>query len=190
MIRAAVNALPSMLRDRREGRMTRTELAARTGIEVSALRRIEAGQPPSVEQLLLICDVLGVAPWDLLGPLRTGDPASRTVEVRSNGNIWRSVTPEVTLPNPVEQTIKAGTRDATAQHDGTEWIYLVEGHLVEVNFGRNREPRLLRPHEAIDFDASIPHWLFAGLDDAVVLRRLTRSGLDAHVPELGGTSGL
>lgn len=164
--------------------MTRTELSARTGIDVNALRRIEAGQQPTVEQLLLICDVLGVVPWDLLGPLRSGNPAARTVEVGSRNSRWRFVTPEVTLPNPVEQRILARQRDARVQHDGTEWIYLVEGHTVEVNFGRNREPRILKQHEAIDFDASIPHWLQAGVDDVVVLRRLTRSGLDAHVPGL------
>lgn len=180
-----VAALPARLRALREARMSRRQLSALTGIEVTLLRRIESTQTPSLEQVLSIARALGIAPWELFGPRRYGFPGKRVRRgaEHTTESEWSVPATAAASPRPVRQVIPVGKQDAGVRHDGVEWI-LVQTGAVEVSLhsvGLTDEPVVLTEGDELDFDASVEHVVVnVGTEPAVLYRLFDASGLAAH----------
>jgi len=168
-------------RCRREQKVMRTALAAGTGLDISTLKRIERNQPPTIAQLVKIADFLRVAPWSLLGTLRASNVRDRSTVTSVRYGRWGLLHSDTTHTNPVELELAAGASDGFCWHDGDEWLYVVSG-TVELHLAGDETPTTLSARDAVDFDASIPHSISnVGAASAVVLRRMTRSGLTEHL---------
>lgn len=179
----AVATFAEHLRERRRGGFMRTRLAEQTGIDISTLKRLEQHQAPTLVQLLRISHALQVTPWEMLGTVRYSDPRRELLDFSARSGHWRLVAPDFDASNPIEQTLSPGSRDTRVRHDGTEWLYVVEGRIA-LYLGRGDAPIKLAPRSVIEFDAAIPHSLGNQSDaPAVVLRRASSDGLQRHLPE-------
>lgn len=183
-VREVVDRIAVQLRTRREARGLQSRLAARIGMEVSSLARIEKGhQRPKIDELLLIADELGVPLTELFGSFSVGRPDERGERLSNRDGDWRMVDRAAIAPGFVEQTISAGGADAWPhQHDGVERIYVQAG-AVELVTGREKRVTRLLERESADFEAVMPHRLVnVGDAPAVVLRSMSSDGVRRHIP--------
>ena len=179
----AVATFAEHLRDRRQGRFMRTRLAEETGIDISTLKRLEQHQAPTLVQLLRIAHALRVTPWEMLGTVRYAQTRRELLEIPGRAGTWRLVSPEFDAANPIEQVLSPGTRDVRVRHDGTEWLYVVEGTVV-LDLGVREDPIELPARSVIEFDAAIPHGLAnTSSTTAVLLRRASSDGARRHIPD-------
>lgn len=135
------------------------ELAARTGISVRTLSRLESGQRrPTSELLLLLAPAHRIPLDDLVGAPATGDPRIHPRPVDRNGttrvplsgnpeglNAFKQILP--VTPSPLE-------RPEQRAHEGDEWLYVIDGRLRlalgELDF-------ILSAGEAAEFDTRVPN---------------------------------
>lgn len=179
-VQAVLDEVPGRLRALRGERRMRSVLARQTGIDRDTLRRIETKQQPTLEQLLLICDALDADPALILaGRSGRGGVASASVEAQEHGITWRAVAPTFAA-NPVEQTLPATHRELAREHDGTEWVYVIDGDIT-LRLGGSDVEYQLEPRVAVEFDASIRHQLInRAQTPALVLRRMSAHGMALH----------
>jgi transcriptional regulator with XRE-family HTH domain len=139
---------------------TLVDLAAETGISKSTLSRLESGQRKvSLELLLPIAYAFQVPLDELVDAPALGDPRIRLrpherrgrvviplSEHPSGMHVWKVVIPPEDGPPDLRT------------HDGQEWLYVLAGELRVV---LPAEDMTLVAGEAVEFDASVPHWFGA-----------------------------
>lgn len=145
------------IRKRRE--TTLAEVSEETGISVSTLSRLEAGQRrPTLELLLLLAQAYGVQIDELVGAPPTGDPRVHMRPVQRNGMTLIPLTPRAGGVQAYKLIIPRTWQDgATEQqtHEGYEWIYVLNGRLRLL---LGDQDLVLTEGEAAEFDTRVPHW--------------------------------
>jgi transcriptional regulator with XRE-family HTH domain len=138
---------------------TLTQLSASTGISVSTLSRLEAGQRrPTLELLLPLARAHQVPLDELVDAPETGDPRIHQRSFDRHGvtmipltrrpgglQAYKQVFPPRWPAGEVEQKV----------HEGYEWLYVLNGKLRMVLGSRDL---VLGPGEAAEFDTRVPHW--------------------------------
>ncbi|MET0997798.1 MAG: XRE family transcriptional regulator [Marmoricola sp.] len=167
---------------RQEGEMTLADLSGATGISVSTLSRLEAGQrKPTLELLLPIAKAHRIPIDDLVGTA-TADPRVREKAIRRGDMLMVPLTRRPGGLQAYKITIPAGRRRRTPDpqtHDGYDWLYVLSGRLRMV---LGEHDLVLEPGEAAEFDTRVPHW-FGGADERAVeiLSIFSREGERMHV---------
>ncbi|GAA1853038.1 helix-turn-helix domain-containing protein [Microbacterium koreense] len=167
------------LRAARQAKGLRLEdVAAKAGMSVSTLSRLESGKrQASLELLVPLTRQLGVRIDDLVRP--DADPRVRRPAVRRNGHVVAPLTLEdspvstykITYP-PVDELPEMRV------HDGFEWLYVLSGRL-RLRLGE--QDIVLEPGEAAEFDTRTPHAMNAdGEAPAEVLSIFNASGERMH----------
>lgn len=172
------------LRQRRD--RTLADLAAETGISVSTLSRLEAGQRrPTLELLLPLARAHRVALDELVDAPETGDPRVRARPVERGG---MTVVPLTRRPGgiqamklllPVGYGVGPGSDRGQRTHEGYEWLYVLDGRL-RLRLGPH--DMVLVPGEAAEFDTRTPHAMEnAGDDVCEALALMGPQGERAHL---------
>lgn len=149
----------------RRGR-TLTEVAADTGISKSTLSRLESGQrKASLELLLPIAYAFDVPLDELVDAPALGDPRIRLRPRERRGRVVIPLSEHPMGMHAWKVVIPAGTGERELQtHDGYEWLYVLVGELHVVLPG---EELIVGAGDAVEFDASLPHW-FGPADERTV----------------------
>jgi len=148
---------------RRERGATLAQLSSATGISVSTLSRLEAGQRrPTLQLLLLLARAHRVPLDDLVDAPPTGDPRVQLRPVTHPGmtmipltrrpgglRAYKLIFPGNWPSGPPEQAV----------HEGYEWLYLLSGRLRLL---LGKEDVALGPGEAVEFDTHVPHAVING----------------------------
>lgn len=182
---AALDAVGPRLRRLRQDRdVTLAELAASTGISASTLSRLESGlRRPTLEQLLPLARVHGVSLDELVDAPETGDPRvhPRPIAV-GDGRMILPLSRRSEGIQAFKFVLPAGHGDGEPeprQHEGYEWVYVIDGRLRLVLGDRDL---VLVPGEAAEFDTRTPHWFGSADDEGVeYLCLIGRQGERAHV---------
>jgi transcriptional regulator with XRE-family HTH domain len=163
-------------RFRVQRQMTLTGVAEMTGISKSTMSRLETGQRrPTLELLLALSQAYRVPLDDLVGAPEAGDPRLRLKPGRVKG---RTVIPLTRQPDGMQAwKIVIPTSKTTPEprtHDGSEWIYVLSGHM---RFVLGHEDLVLGPGEVAFFDTTVPHWFGStGDEPAEILSIFGRPG--------------
>lgn len=175
---------PRLKRLRTRTDMTLTDLAARTGISVSTLSRLEAGlRRPTLEQLLPLARAHGVTLDELVDAPPTGDPRIHLRPVAcTDGSV---IIPLTRRPGGIQAykfvlpTSHGDTPPEPRTHEGHDWVYVLNGTLRLV---LGEHDLLLSAGEAAEFDTRTPHWFGATESGPVEFLSLVgRQGERAHV---------
>jgi transcriptional regulator with XRE-family HTH domain len=168
---------------RQERDMTLAELSAGTGISVSTLSRLEAGQrKPTLELLLPLARVHQVQLDELVGTGPAEDPRVRGKAIKMGGMTMVPLTRRPGSLQAFKTTIPGGSRRRKPEpktHEGYEWLYVLSGRLRMI---LGEHDLVLEPGEAAEFDTRLPHW-FGGADPRPVefLSIFSREGERIHV---------
>jgi transcriptional regulator with XRE-family HTH domain len=142
--------------------MTLAEVAARAGMAVSTVSRLETGaRRIALDHLPPLAAALGVSADDLLGDGGTRDPRVRRTAPHHHDGItsW-----------PLSGSAPAGLRafklridpsrtvPDTRTHEGHEWLYVLSGRLRLVLGERDLT---VDAGEALEFSTLLPHWVGA-----------------------------
>ncbi|MGF6885265.1 transcriptional regulator with XRE-family HTH domain [Nocardia sp. GAS34] len=168
---------------RRARRITLADLATTTGVSESTLSRLESGQRRATLELLLpLARTYDVPLDELVGAPRTGDPRIHLKPIQRFGMIFVPLSRRPGGVHAFKMIIPARPEppEPTPQtHDGSEWLYVLNGRLRLVVGERDMT---LPPGEAAEFDTSVPHWLGSADGGAVELLILFGpQGLRSHV---------
>jgi transcriptional regulator with XRE-family HTH domain len=164
---------------RRQRGATLAQLSAATGISVSALSRLEAGQRrPTLELLLPLARAHQVPLDELVDAPATGDPRVHPRPIVRHGITYLALTRrpgglqayKMVLPErEFEQQV----------HDGYEWMYVLSGR-VRLVLGDH--DLVLGEGEVAEFDTRTPHSFgSAGPGPAEVLSLFGPQGERLHV---------
>lgn len=174
---------PRLRQLRLEREATLGDLAAETGISVSTLSRLEAGQrKPTLELLLPLARAYRVALDELVDAPETGDPRIRPKAVTRHGRTFLSLTRrpgglqsfKMVLP-----TVDDVAQPTLQTHEGYEWLYVLSGRLRLILGNRDM---VLSPGEVVEFDTRTPHWIGnPGPDACEVLAIFGPQGERMHV---------
>jgi len=167
---------------------TLADLAAETGLTASTLSRLENGKRrPTLEQLLPLARVHGIPLDDLVGSRHVGDPRVHLRPVTRDGMTFVPLTRRaggIQAFKVVYPPASGWGPPALKTHDGYEWIYVMNGG---VRFVLGEQEFLLRPGEAAEFDAKVPHWLGSADDHpAELLTLIGPQGERAHLTVSSG----
>jgi transcriptional regulator with XRE-family HTH domain len=178
----AVGPRLKRLRLRRD--ITLADLAARTGISVSTLSRLESGlRRPTLEQLLPLARAHGVTLDELVDAPPTGDPRVNLRPITTSHG-W-TVLPLTRRPGGIQAykfVVPAGNDAAVPEprtHEGYDWVYVLNGRLRLVLGERDM---ILEPGDAAEFDTRTPHWFGAtGSGPVEFLSLVGKQGERAHI---------
>jgi transcriptional regulator with XRE-family HTH domain len=143
---------------RQEHGSTLAELAAETGISVSTLSRLEAGQRrPTLELLLPLARAYRIPLDELVDAPETGDPRVHARPVKRHGVTFLPLTrrpgglrafKQIHPPHHPRQMPQPQS------HEGYEWLYVLSGSLRLV---LGTQELVLGPGEVVEFDTRVPH---------------------------------
>ena len=158
-VAGALEAVGPRLRSLRHQRgATLSDLSGSTGISVSTLSRLEAGERrPTLELLLLLARAHQVPLDELVDAPTTGDPRIHLRPVQRNG---MTVIPLTRRPGGVQaykMVIPArwpASGPERQVHEGYEWLYVLSGRL-RLSLGEHDV--VLTAGEVVEFDTHIPH---------------------------------
>lgn len=172
---------PRLRAIRKQRGTTLADVAAKTGISVSTLSRLEAGRRrPTLELLLPLAQAYGVQIDELVGAPSTGDPRIHLRPVRVNDMTFIPLTRQAGGVRAYKVIIPArrGTPERKT-HEGYEWMYVLNGRVRLLLGDRDL---VLTEGEAAEFDTRVPHW-FASADPtpAEVLVLFGRQGERVHL---------
>jgi transcriptional regulator with XRE-family HTH domain len=144
---------------RRQAGITLTALAESTGISVSTLSRLEAGQrKPTLELLLPLARAHQVPLDELVDAPATGDPRVHAKPLVRHGITFLPLTRRPGGLQAYKQIFPPNWPDDRAfeqrTHEGYEWIYVLNGRLLLL-LGDN--DMILQPGEVVEFDTRVPH---------------------------------
>ena len=166
---------------RHERGYTLAGLSEVTGISVSTLSRLEAGQRrPTLELLLPLARAHRVALDELVAAPQTGDPRVRLRPVHRHGMTMLALTRRPGGLQAYKLIIPPGSGDTEQRsHEGYDWVYVLAGRL-RLLLGE-RDLTLL-PGEVAEFDTRTPHWFgSADREPAEVLALFGPQGERLHV---------
>lgn len=168
-----LTAVGPRLRALRKARgATLARLSEETGISLSTLSRLEAGQrEPTLKLLLPLAKAYGVPLDELVGAPQTGDPRIHPRPFTRHGNTWVPLTRYLGGMHAYKQVMpvpRHGSRQAArpeqGMHEGYEWIYVLSGRLL---LALGEHDLVLAAGEAAEFDTRTPHG-FANAGDIPV----------------------
>ena len=143
---------------RRQRGTTLAQLSGTTGISVSTLSRLEAGnRRPTLELLLPLARAHQVALDELVGAPPTGDPR---VHARPFVRHGRTFVPLTRRPGGLQAykiviPVDPPARDPElGAHEGYEWLYVLSGRL-RLRLGEHDV--VLTAGEVAEFDTRAPH---------------------------------
>jgi transcriptional regulator with XRE-family HTH domain len=166
---------------------TLTEIAARTGVSLSTLSRLESGQRrPTLDLLLPLARIFQVTLDDLVGvpvpedprvrprPSRRGGVTLIPLSRRTDGLVaFKSIHPGRPDQRPIKQVT----------HPGYDWLYVLRGKL---RLALGDREHLLEAGEAAEFDTRLPHGMASATKEPVeVLNLVTPEARRVHVRDLG-----
>ncbi len=163
--------------------VTLAALSEQTGISVSTLSRLEAGQRrPTLELLLPLARAYQVPLDDLVGAPPTGDPRVHMKPEVIGGRVVVPLTRRTGGVRSYKQLFQPhspGGEPSLKTHEGYEWIYVLSGRLRLLLGEQDID---LGPGEVVEFDTHTPHWV-GNVTDAVteVLCLFGPQGERAHV---------
>ena len=167
---------------RQERGATLAELSGTTGISISTLSRLEAGQrKPTLELLLPIARAHQVPLDELIGAQQTGDPRVQPRQIVRDGITFLPLTRRPGGLQAYKMIYPAGRPDATPEprtHEGYEWFYVLSGR-VRLVLGEHDV--ILRAGEVAEFDTHVPHWFNAVGGPAELLSIFGPQGEKMHV---------
>lgn len=153
---------------RRRGNMTLLALAQRAGLSQGMMSKIENGQTsPSLSTLAALADALSIPLSALFTPLESSRdvsfvPAGEGLEIdrrgTRSGHVYELLGHGVRGPVGVEPyliTLHEGSEGfGDFQHEGVEFIYMLEGELV---YRHGTRTFRMHPGDSLFFDAIAPH---------------------------------
>jgi transcriptional regulator with XRE-family HTH domain len=145
---------------RTERGSTLGEVAEATGISVSTLSRLESGgRRPTLELLLPLARVYGVALDDLVDTPAPADPRVHGRPIQNDGTTIIPLSRQTGGPQAYKMAFPPRWRVGDTEqkvHDGYEWLYVLSGR-IRLLLG----PRdfVLGPGEVVEFDTRVPHAL-------------------------------
>ena len=181
---AVLSAVGPRLRALRlERGATLAQLSASTGISVSTLSRLEAGQrKPTLELLLPLAQAHQVPLDELVGAPETGDPRVHPKPFVRGGV---TVVPLTRRPGGIRAFKQVyppgwpGREPEQQSHEGYEWLYVLSGRL-RLLLGDHDV--VLKAGEVVEFDTHVPHWFGnPGPEPAEVLTLYGPQGERIHV---------
>ncbi|MFF4481158.1 helix-turn-helix domain-containing protein [Streptomyces sp. NPDC001520] len=156
---------------RRTRGTTLAQLSETTGISLSTLSRLEAGQrKPTLELLLPLAKAYGVQLDELVGAPATGDPRVHPRPFTRQGQTFVPLTRYLGGLHAYKQImppLPQGVRDEPLEqrvHEGYEWLYVLSGRL---RLALGEHDLVLTSGEAAEFDTRTPHG-FANAGDRPV----------------------
>ncbi|MBU3868080.1 helix-turn-helix transcriptional regulator [Streptomyces sp. 4503] len=156
---------------RRTRGTTLAQLSETTGISLSTLSRLEAGQrKPTLELLLPLAKAYGVQLDELVGAPATGDPRVHPRPFTRRGQTFVPLTRYLGGLHAYKQImppLPQGARDEPLEqrvHEGYEWLYVLSGRL---RLALGEHDLVLTSGEAAEFDTRTPHG-FANAGDLPV----------------------
>ncbi|WP_179220425.1 helix-turn-helix domain-containing protein [Rhodococcus sp. NCIMB 12038] len=162
---------------------TLAQLSESTGISVSTLSRLEAGQrKPTLELMLLLARAHQLPLDELVDAPATGDPRVHLRPLDRNGT---TIIPLTRRPGGIQafmHVIPPGDPTAVPNlqvHEGYEWLYVLSGRL-RLLLGEHDV--ILTPGEVAEFDTHVPHWFGnPGPQPVEILSLFGPQGERAHV---------
>jgi transcriptional regulator with XRE-family HTH domain len=143
---------------RTEHGLTLAAVSTTTGISVSTLSRLEAGQrKPTLELLLPLARAYQVALDELVDTPATGDPRVRQSPFERDGVTMVPLTRQSGGLQAYKLTFPARSRTADLEqktHEGYEWLYVLSGRLRLL---LGRRDFVLSAGEVVEFDTRVPH---------------------------------
>jgi transcriptional regulator with XRE-family HTH domain len=144
---------------REERHWTLDDLAARSGLSLSYLSRVESGErQPSLGTLAVLAQVYGVTLASLFEP--EDDPciivrgADAPVQ-RGNDLFYTRLSRRSRTATLQAVRIQVGAQGvATYAHEGEEWVYVLSGRL---HLTAGDETHILDAGDAAHFEARVPH---------------------------------
>lgn len=194
---------PRLRELRRASGTTLAQLSETTGISLSTLSRLEAGQRrPTLELLLPLAKAHGVQLDELVGAPATGDPRVHMRPVTRHGVTFIPLTRHLGNLRAYKQILPPAPDVVPEQrvHDGYEWLYVLSGRL-RLLLGEHDV--VLTAGEAAEFDTRTPHAMLNAGDEPVEVfalfgpqgermhvraRPAGRAGADAHGRQGGRAS--
>lgn len=158
-----LTAVGPRLRALRKARgATLARLSEETGISLSTLSRLEAGQrEPTLKLLLPLAKAYGVPLDELVGAPQTGDPRIHPRPFLRHGNTWVPLTRYLGGMHAYKQVMPVArndnrrtTRPEQGTHEGYEWLYVLSGRLL---LALGDHDLVLTAGEAAEFDTRTPH---------------------------------
>ena len=143
---------------RTEHGMTLAAVSAATGISVSTLSRLEAGQRrPTLELLLPLARAYQVALDELVDVPAAGDPRVQQSPFEHDGVTMVPLTRQSGGLQAYKQTFPPRSRTGDMEqktHEGYEWMYVLSGRLRLL---LGRRDFVLSAGEVVEFDTRVPH---------------------------------
>ncbi len=154
--------------------LTLGDVAARAGIDVSTLSRLESGKRRlALDHLPRLAAALSVSTDELLGAPPAVDPRVRAPSHTRHHITYWPLTRHGGVGGPQAFKIRISARRRTPPaelptHEGQEWLYVLSGQLRLI-LGEQRF--VIEPGEAVEFSTWTPHWIGAvdGAVEAIIL---------------------
>ncbi|WEG08814.1 XRE family transcriptional regulator [Microbacterium horticulturae] len=180
----AVGARLRALRMRHD--FTLTELSERTGISVSTLSRLEAGERrASLDLLLPIATVFDVGLDALVGVETSRDPRVHGTPITRHGRTWVALSRHGDGPTAFKVTVPAAPAKHRVEqrvHAGFDWFFVLSGR---VRLALGDDEHIIEAGEAVEFDTLIPHGTAsAGSGPAEILHLMSRDGERVHLRDV------
>jgi transcriptional regulator with XRE-family HTH domain len=144
---------------RQERGTTLAQLSTATGISVSTLSRLEAGQRrPTLELLLPLARAHQVQLDELVDAPPTGDPRIHAKPIKHHGVTAIPLTRRPGGLQAYKQIVPAGWPGGEPDqktHEGYDWIYVLSGRIRLV---LGDQDIVLVEGEVAEFDTRVPHW--------------------------------
>ncbi len=179
-----LGAVGPRLRALRQGReATLAQVSAATGISVSTLSRLEAGQrKPTLELLLPLARTYQVALDELVAAQPTADPRVQPEPFVRAGMTFYPLSRRPGGMQAYKIVIPPLRPDGDPEpkvHEGYDWFYVLSGRL-HLRLGPH--DMILDAGEVAEFDTRIPHWIGnPGPDPTEILALFGPQGERMHV---------
>jgi transcriptional regulator with XRE-family HTH domain len=144
---------------RRQRGATLAQLSETTGISVSTLSRLEAGQrKPTLELLLPLARAHQVPLDELVDAPATGDPRIHPRPIQRQGRTFLPLTRRPGGLQAYKMIVPPQSMEREPElqvHEGYEWMYVLSG---QVRLLLAEHDLMLKAGEVVEFDTHVPHW--------------------------------
>jgi transcriptional regulator with XRE-family HTH domain len=165
--------------------MTLEDVAARAGVDVSTLSRLESGKRRlALDHLPRLAEALSVSADEILRAPEPADPRVQGTSRTHNGITYWPLTRHGPAGGLHAFKIRVSVRRRTPPrdlpvHEGQEWMYVLSGRLRLLLGERDF---VIEPGEAAEFSTWAPHWFGAvdGPVEAIVIFGMHGERLHLH----------